>query len=640
MHGRTPSHVVLLGDAAHAMSPFKGSGANQALADGPLLAKWLSQSKFHSAVRGYMTEMTRRSSVKVKASREAALKLHSNLCWKWMASQDGVASAIFHGVPSDGVKSLLDTLKKQHIGASLGASLDDSIRSIIKKLDVFDATKSRDTTKTNNVLEDLRRLQSQALEYVASGNLEHLRQLSQKSQFVIAKALDSNKRTCLHIAASNGYLEMCRWLLSEANIDPKLRDDKNQTAIDIANERGQDKVAQIIQSWMKRCRSPEREQESITNGGDESLAERDVYRKIEQQLRPIKTMRQLGVLLKKNREKASNEDLITQVLGFTSESEDGDEQRKWEQSLAREHGAVLLRNYVSREIDQLAIGSMALRPLNLDVPNEIMELDFSKKRLDKQIEDLKSQIVIPANSPIIVQTNFGPQLASQTPGNATKKRKAESFSISRIRYLNLGEWNYNWGDRRYDKVSTAMPFPASFSSLADRAYQLAKQRCCQENELGPGCSNVSFDMAICNFYHLQRPSDRLGGHKDDVESDLTSPLVTISLGAPGIFLLGRESRSCKPTAILLRSGDCIVMSGKSRRYFHGVPTILEFKNDCDNSNVRTVFPELEESVLNNRGSFAENYCKRSENDIPSNKELWFMKAFLRTARMNISIRHI
>lgn len=37
------SRVVVLGDACHPMSMFKGQGANQSMEDGPLLAKWLTQ---------------------------------------------------------------------------------------------------------------------------------------------------------------------------------------------------------------------------------------------------------------------------------------------------------------------------------------------------------------------------------------------------------------------------------------------------------------------------------------------------------------------------------------------------------------------------------------------------------------------
>ena len=43
------------------------------------------------------------------------------------------------------------------------------------------------------------------------------------------------------------------------------------------------------------------------------------------------------------------------------------------------------------------------------------------------------------------------------------------------------------------------------------------------------------DAAIVNYYSR---GDTLGGHKDDIENDLTQPLVTFSVGCGAIFLLG------------------------------------------------------------------------------------------------------
>ena len=167
---------------------------------------------------------------------------------------------------------------------------------------------------------------------------------------------------------------------------------------------------------------------------------------------------------------------------------------------------------------------------------------------------------------------------------------------------------------------------------------------------------IDFNFAICNFYHLQRPSDRLGGHKDDVESNLSLPLVTISLGAPGIFLLGRESREEYPLAILLKAGDCLVLSGKSRGYFHGVPSILEYSDGDDhqrnNSDPETKtsnqpsapFPELSDEgclVHNNEGYASSSTSPGADQDyIPTQLELKFAEALLSTVRMNMSIRQV
>ena len=211
----------------------------------------------------------------------------------------------------------------------------------------------------------------------------------------------------------------------------------------------------------------------------------------------------------------------------------------------------------------------------------------------------------------------------------------DSFPLTKLRYLNLGAFNYNWGDRRYDLISGAMMLHPRLVSLAQHAIAMSIQKCGSQKDLDP----IDFNMAICNFYHLQRPSDRLGGHQDNVESDLSLPLVTISLGSPGVFLLGRESREELPTAILLQAGDCMVLSGKSRGYFHGIPTILDSsveERPRDGSEGNTLFPELsDEGLLVDTGAACTD-----RGYVPTQIELKFAEAFLSTVRMNMSIRQV
>ena len=119
--------VTFVGDAAHPMSPFKGQGANSALADAPGLAKWLQKAPVSTAIACYEREMIARSNPRVMASREAATKLHTKAV---TGEKHGVAGA---GEEAQ-VVALLRALVAEKVDASSGAGLDDAVRAQIARL--------------------------------------------------------------------------------------------------------------------------------------------------------------------------------------------------------------------------------------------------------------------------------------------------------------------------------------------------------------------------------------------------------------------------------------------------------------------------------------------------------------------------
>ena len=204
-----------------------------------------------------MNEMTNRSRVKVLASRESAAMLHSPDCWKWMRSQDGPRgedstascdSPVFHGVGKD-AGLLLETLMKRGIGASLGGALDGSIRAVIEELGIAEGR----SAGAGRTPDQLPALLSRSLACSEAGDLAGLRELSRRDHRAVPLARDAKGRSCLHLSAKAGHLDLCKWLLSEAGLDHALLDADGRSALDLARLVREDgEVVDLLVRWNLR----------------------------------------------------------------------------------------------------------------------------------------------------------------------------------------------------------------------------------------------------------------------------------------------------------------------------------------------------------------------------------------------------
>ena len=104
------------------------------------------------------------------------------------------------------------------------------------------------------------------------------------------------------------------------------------------------------------------------------------------------------------------------------------------------------------------------------------------------------------------------------------------------------------------------PMPACFADLALRAAAEAD------------FDNFMPDACLINRYE---PGARLSLHQDRDESDLSAPIVSVSLGLPAVFLFGGLRRGDRPTRLRLAHGDVAVWGGASRLAFHGVAPLAD-----------------------------------------------------------------
>ena len=133
--------------------------------------------------------------------------------------------------------------------------------------------------------------------------------------------------------------------------------------------------------------------------------------------------------------------------------------------------------------------------------------------------------------------------------------------------LCLGKhWNaltYSYEERRSD--FDGLPAPPIPSELVDLAQSAA-------TDAG---FTISPDICIMNYYSSDA---KMGVHQDKDERPETFaagiPIMSVSLGDTARFVVGGLSRREPTSAVMLASGDVIVMGGPSRLRYHGVTRIL------------------------------------------------------------------
>lgn len=120
----------------------------------------------------------------------------------------------------------------------------------------------------------------------------------------------------------------------------------------------------------------------------------------------------------------------------------------------------------------------------------------------------------------------------------------------------------------------------------------------------------------------------MGGHRDELESALDKPIVSISLGRPGIFLLGSKTLQDGPVIpMIVRSGDVLVMGGDARLNYHSMSRILPST---------LPFPPLE----NTKPVTSDAVFDQNDKIERSQRDQDLLDKYLSAHRININLRQV
>ncbi|KAI8973004.1 hypothetical protein BDB01DRAFT_808318 [Pilobolus umbonatus] len=146
--------------------------------------------------------------------------------------------------------------------------------------------------------------------------------------------------------------------------------------------------------------------------------------------------------------------------------------------------------------------------------------------------------------------------------------------IKRQRWITLG-YQYHWGTKQYD-LDHPISIPPDIASMMKKIAMAIEDIGCEDASI-PWINKYKGkeflpEAGIINYYQLQ---STLMGHVDKSELNEEAPLISISLGHSCIYLIGGETKDTQPIPLQLNSGDIIIMTAVAKKYYHGVPRILE-----------------------------------------------------------------
>ncbi len=125
-------------------------------------------------------------------------------------------------------------------------------------------------------------------------------------------------------------------------------------------------------------------------------------------------------------------------------------------------------------------------------------------------------------------------------------------------------WHSDHAGYRYTEVNpaTQMPWPAITPTMFELAAFAAASA---------GFADFVPDCCLINCY---KADAKLSLHQDKDENDQTSPIVSVSLGLPAVFLFGGLKRDVRPTRHRLLHGDVAVWGGPARMAYHGIEPLM------------------------------------------------------------------